>query len=84
MTVHCHICGTTNLRPAHFRWKDLPFLLLLRSPVRCRYCRSRFHVSVFGIPQVRRDGEARRAREEHDFHLSQAAAIGERGLKDVP
>jgi hypothetical protein len=64
--------------------EDLPFLLVLLSPVRCRYCRLRFHVSLFSIPKVRREDQARRAREEHDSHLAQAAAISERGLRDLP
>jgi len=83
VTVHCHICGTTNVRPSHFQLNDLPFLLVLRFPVRCRYCRLRFHVSVFSILEVRREDKARRACEKHDSHPSQAAAISKHRVKDV-
>lgn len=65
MTVHCHRCGTSNVRLAHFRWKDLAYLLVLRSAVRCRYCRLRFHVSIFKIRAIRREAHERRAREEY-------------------
>lgn len=62
MTLHCHRCGSSNLRPAHFRWMDLGFLIALRSPVRCRYCRMRFYVNLFRIGAIRRNAEERRSR----------------------
>jgi len=72
MNVHCHRCGTRNLRPAHFRWADLAYLLALQSPVRCRYCRLRFYVSIFKIRKLRREAEERHAREEHGTHVERA------------
>lgn len=63
MTVHCHRCGSSNLRPAHFRWMDLGFMMVLRSPVRCRYCRVRFYVSFTRIGVIRREAQARLIRE---------------------
>ena len=84
MTVHCHRCGTTNLRPAHFRWGDLAYLLTLRSPVRCRYCRKRFFVSVFSIGTIRREAEARVHREEYEEQRSRAANPGPQTPKSQP
>ena len=75
MTVHCHRCGTTNLRPAHFRWGDLAYLLTLRSPVRCRYCRLRFYASVSNVRKIRRQAEERHARGEDDVDVEQAGSF---------
>ena len=68
MTVHCPRCGSGNLRPAHFRRSDLPYLLILRFPVRCRYCRDRFHVGIFRIRKVRLVAEERHAHEDERAH----------------
>ena len=81
--AHCLVCGSRNLRPAHFQMTDLAFLLALRSPVRCRECRRRFHVSIFRIGKIRRDAEARRAREEHESRLSRAANPDWQTFKDL-
>jgi len=58
MTVYCHTCGSKNLRPSRLKLKDLVYFLILRYPVRCRYCRKRFSVSIFSIRKVRRDAHA--------------------------
>lgn len=71
MIFPCAICGSENVRPSHFRWRDLPRLLILRSPARCRECRARFYVSSFRIRTLRRIAAARYAREEHDAQVSQ-------------
>ena len=84
MTVYCHACGSRNLRPSRLQLKDLVYLLVLRYPVRCRYCRKRFSVSIFSIGKIRREAEARRNREEHEEHRSQAANPGWRTFKDQP
>ena len=69
MTVHCHSCGSRNLRPSRLQAVDAFALLTLRYPVRCRDCRRRFLVSIFSIRKVRRDAEARRIRREREeFH----------------
>ncbi|MGB0065639.1 MAG: hypothetical protein WBP85_14450 [Terracidiphilus sp.] len=72
MTVHCHRCGSCNLRPSHFRWVDLAHLALLRSPVRCRYCRTRFYVTLGKISGIRREAEAR-IRQEHHMEMERLA-----------
>jgi len=82
MTVHCHRCGATNLRPAHFRWGDLAYLLTLRSPVRCRYCRARFYASIFKIPKLRREAGEQRAREEQAEQMQHAADFHRQRLGD--
>jgi hypothetical protein len=62
--------------------RDLAYLLVLCAPVRCRECRKRFHVSIFGIGKIRRDAEARRDREDRDERISQTANPGWRTFKD--
>ena len=84
MTIYCHACGSRNLRPSRLQLKDLVYLLILRYPVRCRNCRKRFSVSIFSIGKIRREAEARRNREEHEEHRSQAANPGWRTFKDQP
>jgi len=80
--VHCHVCGSRNLRPSHFQLMDLAYLLILRLPVRCRSCRVRFHVSILKIGKVRRDAEARRDRDQHEERMTQAANPDWRTFKD--
>lgn len=82
MTVHCHRCGSCNLRPAHFRWLDIIFLAVLHSPVRCRYCRLRFYVSILQIGGIRRDAELRRARERYGTHIERMTDSERRRISD--
>ena len=70
MAVQCSVCGSENVRPSHFRWKDLAYLLVLRSAVRCRYCRTRFYVSIFRILGVRRRARERSASEKYRTRTS--------------
>jgi hypothetical protein len=46
------------------RAEDLPLLLLLRVPARCRNCMSRCHVSIPAARKMRRESELRRALEK--------------------
>ncbi len=62
MTVHCNLCGSTNLRPSYFQMRDLAFLATFRLPVRCRYCRMRFHVHLLNALRIRRGCHARRVK----------------------
>jgi ribosomal protein L40E len=82
MIAHCHECGSRNLRPSHFLMADLAYLLVLRSPVRCRTCRKRFHVSIFSIGKIQREAEARRDHEVHEEHKSRAANPGWQTFND--
>lgn len=82
MTVHCHKCGSCNLRPAHFRLMDLIYLVGLHSPVRCRYCRTRFYVSILKIGTIRRDAEVRRSHERYGSHLERMAGSEHQRVPD--
>lgn len=82
LIAHCHECGSRNLRPSHFQTTDLAYLVLLRSPVRCRSCRKRFYVSIFSIGKIGREAAARRDREEHEELKTHAANPGWRTFKD--
>jgi hypothetical protein len=50
----CYQCGSSRLRPSHFRSDDLTELLMMRWPVRCRACSERQFVSLFSVPLLRR------------------------------
>jgi hypothetical protein len=84
MTAYCHACGSRNLRPSRLQLKDLVYLLIFRYPVRCRYCRKRFFVSVFSIGTIRREAEARVHREEYEEQRSRAANPGPQTPKSQP
>lgn len=49
MLKRCRICGSSNFRVSHFRVMDLPLMLVLRYPVRCRHCHERAYAFV---PQI--------------------------------
>jgi C4-type Zn-finger protein len=40
----CPYCGVSRCRTSHFRLSDLPYLALMKLPVRCDSCQVRFHV----------------------------------------
>jgi len=82
MTVHCHRCGSDNLRPSHFRWMDVLNRVVLRSPVRCRYCRVRFYVSILNIRGIRRDADQRRARERYSVQIERIAGTERQRIRD--
>jgi len=84
MTAYCHACGSRNLRPSRLQLKDLAYFLILRYPVRCRYCRKRFSVSIFSIGKIRREAEARLHREEYEEQKSRAANAAGRTSKEQP
>ena len=42
----CDFCGGASLRRSRLRASDLPWLLVLHWPVRCRRCSKRQHVFV--------------------------------------
>lgn len=45
--MNCFHCGSNDLRLSSLRSRDLIDLILLRVPVRCRFCRDRFLTSLF-------------------------------------
>lgn len=56
----CPFCGSENLKRSRWRSSDLPFILLLRRPVRCHECTERFYTSVF----ARAEGHSQSLRSE--------------------
>ena len=63
--------------------KDLVYFLILRHPVRCRYCRKRFYVSIFRVGEVRRDARARDVRHESDKSVPKAVALNQERSEDL-
>jgi len=59
--MHCHFCGSPHVRNSHLRPTDLPRLLLMQCPVRCRNCEGRYFASIFGALKLRSQAKARRA-----------------------
>jgi DNA-directed RNA polymerase subunit N (RpoN/RPB10) len=45
--VKCFYCQSNRLRLSHFHLFDIPRLLILQLPVRCRSCGERFYAIVF-------------------------------------
>jgi hypothetical protein len=58
--MHCHFCGSPHVRNSHLRPTDLPRLLLMQCPVRCRNCEGRYFASIFGALKLRSQAKARR------------------------
>ncbi len=57
--LRCSCCGSRKVRPSHIRLLyDVPQFLMLRWPVRCRYCRERFHVNIRAAMRLRADKNA--------------------------
>ena len=49
MPIYCLSCSSTDLRFSRFRLKDLPFLLILRYPMRCWVCRRREYQPILRV-----------------------------------
>lgn len=60
MAVRCPRCGLRTIRSSQFRLFDLPRLFLLRSPMRCKSCRTRFYITVFERMRLRREAREHR------------------------
>jgi len=63
MALRCRLCGLSDFRTARLRGSDFFRLLILQSPVRCRNCRERAYASVLRIGKMKRDAEARHAKD---------------------
>lgn len=61
MAVRCPHCGLRTIRRSQIRVMDVPRLLLLRYPMRCRTCRARFYITIFALVRLRKEARARRA-----------------------
>jgi hypothetical protein len=74
----CFSCGSSNLRLSHFRLMlfDVFGLAVLRLPVRCRYCRERFHLNVLSAMKVfARDHSSRSRINDHGGVTTQALEL---------
>jgi hypothetical protein len=58
--INCLWCESPNVRNSRLRLADLPRLLLLQWPVRCRSCEERYHVNFLAAWRLRMDTKARR------------------------
>lgn len=83
MSVHCHVCGSKDLRPSRFQPGDLVYLLTLRHPVRCRDCRRRFCVSILHIRKVKRDARMRRTRRNREMRMPQSVLMDWKPFEDL-
>ena len=45
--MECVYCGSADMRVSRFHMSDLPTLLVLKRPYRCRSCNGRMYLSVF-------------------------------------
>lgn len=57
----CRSCGSARLRTSRFHWSDLPRLLRLQYPVRCRYCRERSYRAFWLLGRLSSGPDARPA-----------------------
>jgi C4-type Zn-finger protein len=64
MSFKCPACGQSKLRPAKFRFTDLPYLLFLLTPVRCRSCNQRFFLFVTKTEAIRRENRIHRLKQD--------------------
>ena len=52
--MNCHFCGSSRLRYSRFRVSDLPYIFLIRLPVRCRNCQARSYIWISQAMAIRR------------------------------
>jgi len=60
----CWYCGKDHFRRSHFQLKDILWLLVLRSPVRCSFCHKREYTTIFRAQAIRRAQLERRTKRE--------------------
>jgi len=58
--LKCAWCRSTNIRISRFQLSDLPRLLRLQYPVRCRTCRERSYKFLFSIWKLPKGAKIRR------------------------
>jgi len=58
--MNCLWCESSSVRNSRLRLADIPRLLLLRWPVRCRACDERYYVTVFSAWSLHQATKARR------------------------
>jgi hypothetical protein len=57
--MKCEQCGSIKLRTSRLQRMDLPHLLLLQLPVRCRSCSKRRYVGLRLALQLRKEEKIR-------------------------
>jgi len=62
--MKCPHCGATSFRTSRIRLSDLPRLLLLQYPVRCRTCRERDFTGLMLALNLRQAGRVRHMEEK--------------------
>jgi hypothetical protein len=45
--IKCPYCLSSQAKRVAFRWNELPWLLLLRRPFRCKHCNGRFRAGIW-------------------------------------
>jgi hypothetical protein len=58
--MNCLWCGSSNLQSARMRTSDIPRLLLMQQPVRCRFCNERYFASMLSVWKLNATAKARR------------------------
>ncbi len=62
--MRCNLCGSTTFRLSRLRVSDLPRMVLLQYPVRCRICYKRAFMSIPFALKVRYQDKLRH-QEKH-------------------
>lgn len=68
--MRCILCGSTNFRLSRLRVSDLPRMVVLRYPVRCRDCHKR---AFMGLPFALKVGYEDRLRHQQKHGKGRAA-----------
>lgn len=68
--MRCYHCRSSNLRLSHIHLFDIPKMLTLKIPVRCRSCRERFYVTLNLALRIGAQEKAARKRQREDRNIS--------------
>lgn len=72
--MRCYHCRSTNLRLSHIQLFDVPKILRLKIPLRCRSCRERFYVGLNLALRIGFQAKAARLRRGQDRNTSGGSA----------
>lgn len=61
MLYTCPCCGYAKMRPSKIRFSDLPYLVCLMRPMRCRSCYERFFLFLLKARAIRAQNAATRS-----------------------
>lgn len=71
----CGYCGANSFRISRMRPADLPKLLLMLFPVRCRRCNKRTFITVFQAVIVQKKETERHRKERRRDHRDQTQSV---------